>query len=99
LIPNGQKPLQVVDNRAAADFMLIDDSGSAGSCCDGEHIRINGGVAHPALDLSLSRTPPKHKIYVRFANFSEHDAAALFAVMWRKAHGGPATSRKIAARN
>lgn len=94
--------LQVVDDPAAADFMLIDDSGSAGSCRDAanvNNIRINAGVANPDLTVSLSRAPARHKIYVRSANFSERDAAALFAVMWRNAQAGPAASRKIAARD
>jgi len=94
--------LQVVDDPAKADFMLIDDSGSAGSCSDAatvNNIRINSGAADAGLTVALSRAPAEHKIYVRSASFSERDAAALFAVMWRNAQAGPAAGHKIAARD
>ncbi len=94
--------LQVVDDPATADFMLIDDGEAAGGCRDAttvNSIRINAGVPRPDMTVSLSREPADHKIYVRSASFSERDAAALFAVMWRNAqnHSGP--GRKIAARD
>jgi len=94
--------LQVVDNPGKADFMLIDDSGSAGNCRDAatvNNIRVNFGVADPDLTVALSRAPAKHRIYVRSASFSARDAAALFAVMWRNAKAGPATGHKVAARD
>jgi len=94
--------MQVVDNPAAADFLLIDDSKSAGSCRDATEvtsIRIDSGVPHPDLTVSLSRAPADHKIYVRSANFSERDAAALLAVIWRNAQDYTAGARKVVARN
>ena len=37
----------------------------------------------PDLTVALSREPADHKIFVQSANFTEQDAAALFAVIWR----------------
>jgi hypothetical protein len=94
--------LQVVDDPGKADFLLIDDNGSAGSCRDAatvNNIRINGGVADADLTVALSRAPAEHKIYVRSASFSERDAAALFAVMWRNAQTGAGAGGKIATRD
>jgi hypothetical protein len=92
--------LQVVDDPATADFMLIDDSASASDCRDVvtvNSIRINAGGTDPDLTVSLSREPAEHRIYVRSANFSERDAAALFAVMWRNAQNGRSPTHKIAS--
>lgn len=94
--------LQVVDDPATADFMLIDDSASANSCHDAatvNSIRVNAADADPDLTVSLSHEPAEHKIYVRSANFSERDAAALFAVMWRNAQNGKPPNHKFAARD
>ena len=36
--------------------------------------------------MTLSRTAADYKIYVRSANYTEQDAAALFAVIWQNSH-------------
>jgi hypothetical protein len=80
--------MQIVDDPAAADFVLVDD-GDAGSACQGavETIRIDNKAGSPDLTVALSRNAADYKIYVRSERFSAQDAAALFAVMWRDARG------------
>jgi hypothetical protein len=78
--------MQIVDDPAAADFVLVDDS-DAGDACKAataiSSIRIDPAAANPDLTVALSRTQADYKIYVRSANYSEQDAAALFAVIWQ----------------
>lgn len=84
--------MQVVDNAAAADFVLVDD-GDANTCGNAsavESIRIDpaaagGPGAKRGLTVALSRAPADYKIYVHSANYSEQDAAALFAVILQNA--------------
>ena len=78
--------MQIVDDPAAADFVLVDD-GDTGNACQGsvETIRLDSAASNPDLTVELSRAVADYKIYVRSARFSAQDAAALFAVMWRKA--------------
>jgi hypothetical protein len=80
--------LQIVDDPAAADFVLVDD-GDTGAACNAataiSSIRIDPVARQPDLTVALSRAPADIKIYVRSANFSEQDAAALFAVIWQNA--------------
>jgi hypothetical protein len=81
--------MQVVDSPAAADFVLVDDSDSGSSCKNVstiETIRVDPTAAKPDMTVTLSRAPADYKIYVRSANFTEQDAAALFAVIWRDAN-------------
>jgi len=75
--------LQVVDDPAIADFVLVDDEVSA--CPSGmplKSVRIDPAAAAPDLTVALSRAPAARKIYVKSARFSEQQAAALFAVGW-----------------
>jgi hypothetical protein len=78
--------MQIVDDPATADFMLVDEDES-GSVCSGtvETIRLDSHASNPDLTVALSHDAADYKIYVRSARFSAQDAAALFAVMWRKA--------------
>ena len=94
--------MQLVDEPAGADFILIDDSAS-GQACDGaatvSSIRLDSGAAHPDLTVALSRTPAAIKIYVHSARYSPQDAAALFAVMWRKHPADMAPGLRVADRS
>ena len=81
--------MQVVDDPAAADFVLVDDSDADSACKAAtavESIRVDSAAAKPNLTVALSRAPADYKIYVRSANYSEQDAAALFAVIWLNAN-------------
>ncbi|MFN3658496.1 MAG: hypothetical protein ACK4UO_14700 [Pseudolabrys sp.] len=84
--------MQVVDDPAAADFVLVDDGGM--SCPNAGRVRsVRLDPAAPKADvtLALTRTSGDYKIYAKSAGFSEHDAAALFAAIWND-------SRKTARR-
>lgn len=87
--------MQIVDDPAAADFVLIDD-GDGGNACHGavETIRLDNKAGNPDLTVALSRAAAGYKIYVRSARFSAQDAAALFAVMWRNARGAGAVAAR-----
>lgn len=78
--------VQMVDTPDKADFVLIDDvSGGPGSAC-GPLVKTIGLIngARP-VDMIVGLAPDAasadYKLYVRSARFSQHDAAALFAVI------------------
>jgi hypothetical protein len=80
--------MQLVDNPAQADFVLVDDADTVGTCKGAasiERIRLDPAAARPELTVALSRAPADYKIFVHSAYYSDEDAAALFAVMWHKA--------------
>ena len=94
--------VQLTDDAAAADFVLLDDGIAAGACPGGtaiQSIRLDPAAAHPDLTIALSRAPDAYKIYVRSAGFSQQDAAALFAAIWRNAGKTAGSGREFAARN
>lgn len=85
--PNPGLRMQAVDDPAAADFVLVDD-GDVSVCRNAgviESIRIDPAAANPSLTVALSRAPADYKIYVKSANYSEQDGAALFAVILQRA--------------
>lgn len=76
--------LQLVNNPAVADFVLVDDGDKPAACHDAgpiKSIRLDNASANPDLTVALSQAPAPHKIYVRSAHYTAQDAAALFAVM------------------
>jgi hypothetical protein len=80
--------MQLVDDPAAADFVLVDDSDAGNACKTAfaiRSVRIDQAAPNADLTVALSRAEADTKIYVRSANFSEQDAAALFAVIWLNA--------------
>jgi hypothetical protein len=97
--------LQLVDDPAAADFVMVDDGDTVGACTEAntiETIRLDPHAAKADLTVALSRTPAAYKIYVRSASFSEQDAAALFAAIWNSARKDARSSgfgREFATRN
>lgn len=94
--------MQLTDDAAAADFVLVDD-GDAASDCTGaaaiQNIRLDPAAADADLTVALSRAPADYKIYVRSIRFSQQDAAALFAVIWQNAGKTAGSGREFAARN
>lgn len=80
--------MQMVDDPAAADFVLVDD-GDASEACKAagsiKTIRIDAAAAEPDVTVAMTRTAADYKVFVKSSNFSEQDAAALFAVIWRSA--------------
>lgn len=83
--PRPNLRMQLVDDPAAADFVLVDDGESG--VCDGavETIRLDSEARNPDLTVALSGEAADYKLYVRSPRFSAQDAAAFFAVMWRNA--------------
>ena len=93
--------LQLTDDVAAADFVLVD--GDAGSACTGaaavQNIRLDAQGGRADLTVALSRAPAPYKIYVQSAAYSAQDAAALFAAIWRHGRKTAGSGREFAARN
>ena len=86
--PSPNLRIQVVDDPAAADFVLVDDGDAADACQTAaaiKSIRIDPAARHADLTIALSRAAADYKIYVRSVNYTEQDAAALFAVIWQDA--------------
>jgi hypothetical protein len=79
--------MQIVDDPADADFVLVDDGESG--ICDGavETIRLDSTAGNPDLTVALSQDAAEYKLYVRSPRFSTQDAAAFFSVMWHNARG------------
>jgi hypothetical protein len=78
--------LQLVDDPAAADFVMVDDGDATQSCSGAASLKtvhVDPAVLTPDLTVALSRADADYKVYVRSTSFSEQDAAALFAVIWQ----------------
>lgn len=91
--------LQLVDAPDAADFVLLDDADNADACRAAntvKTIRIDAAAANPDITVTLSKqaSAGDHKIYVRSAQFTGFDAAALFAVIWKNSHGREALAQR-----
>ncbi len=99
--PKPSLRMQLVDDPAAADFVLVDDGDLDNACKAAtaiKSVRVDPAAANPDLTVALSRAEADYKIYVRSANFSEQDAAALFAVIWQTARK-TASGREFAERH
>ena len=89
--PRADLHMQLVNDPADADFVLVGDGDDA-SCHDARavrSIRIDAEAEKPDLTVALSKhlAAGGYKIYVRSASFSAQEAAALFAVIWKSEHG------------
>jgi hypothetical protein len=76
--------LQLVDDPAIADFVMADDGEAPQACAAGslKTVRLDDGAQHPDVTVALSRGEGGSKVFVHSANFTEQEAAALFAVIW-----------------
>jgi len=81
--------MQLVDRAEHADFVLVDDVGDEpGTCKSARTVTHDGAVGKPDVTVQLS-TDAKgadYRLYVRSARFSQQDAAALLAAMWKADH-------------
>jgi hypothetical protein len=82
--------MQLVDRPEMADFVLVDDfSGEEQSPCRSSTpirtVSLDADVAKPdvTVDLSAKADAAHYKIYVHSVRFSQQDAAALLAAMWK----------------
>jgi hypothetical protein len=89
--------IQLVNDPATADFVMVDDNNGATACRNVgaiKSIRLDAEAAKPDLTVALSRTAAPYKIYVHSARYTPQDAAALFAVMRQDAR-----DKEVAARD
>jgi hypothetical protein len=81
--------VQWVDRAEIADFVLVDDGDRNGptTCRSTAPIRtvaFDTDVLKPDVTVKLSAEPAAdYKIYVQSARFSQQDAAALVAAIWK----------------
>ena len=80
--------MQLVDRAEIADFVLVDDfSGRPAPCRSSTPIRtvaLDADTANPTSRSICRPTPaPRLQIYVHSVRFSQQDAAALLAAMWK----------------
>jgi fructose-specific component phosphotransferase system IIB-like protein len=82
--------MQVVDRPEIADFVLVDDfSAAPASACRASGslrtVKVDGGMRAPDVTVSLSaaEAAPDYKVYVHSVRYSQQDAAALLAVLWK----------------
>jgi hypothetical protein len=81
--------MRLVDRAEMADFVLVDDfSGAASACRSSTRIRTVQWQADTELpDVTVRLTadpgPADYTLYVHSARFSQQDAAALLAAIWK----------------
>ena len=82
--------IRLVDSAEKADFVLVDDfsAGEQAPCRSSTPIRtvaLDADTAKPDVTVTLSADTafPDYKIYVHSVRFSQQDAAALLAAMWK----------------
>jgi hypothetical protein len=80
--------MQIVDDPAAADFVLVDEDDAVQACKTAasiKTIRIDSAAAEPDVTVAMTRGAADYKVFVKSTTFTDEDAAALFAVIWRNA--------------
>lgn len=82
--------MQLVDRAEIADFVLVDDfgSGEPSGCRSSTPIRtvtLDPDTASPDVTVRLSddSAGANYRIYVHSVRYSQQDAAALLAAMWK----------------
>ena len=82
--------MQLVDSAEIADFVLVDDfSGKEQAPCRSSTpirtVALDAEAAKPdvTVNLSADAAASDYKIYVHSVRFSQQDAAALLAAMWK----------------
>jgi hypothetical protein len=82
--------MRLVDSAEKADFVLVDDfsTNEQAPCRSATPIRtvaLDADTAKPDVTVTLSADAAlsDYKIYVHSVRFSQQDAAALLAAMWK----------------
>ncbi|MBX9842082.1 MAG: hypothetical protein K2Z80_09785 [Xanthobacteraceae bacterium] len=82
--------MQLVDRAENADFVLVDDfSGNEPSTCKSatpiRTVTLDAAAGTPDVTVHLSADAKgaDYRLYVHSARFSQRDAAALLAAMWK----------------
>src|SRR5204862_376830 len=93
--------MRLVDSAEIADFVLVDDfSGKEQAPCRSSTpirtVTLDADTAKPdvTVQLSADATASDYKIYVHSVRFSQHDAAALLAAMWKTSQRREALNRE-----
>ncbi len=88
--PRPDLRMQLVDRAEIADFVLVDDFGATelDACRSSTPIRtvkLDAAAHTPDVTVNLSADAggADYKIYVHSVRFSQQDAAALLAAMWK----------------
>jgi hypothetical protein len=88
--PRPDLRMQLVDSAELADFALVDDfSGREPRPCRSSTpirtVALDADTTAPdvTVNLSAAATASDYKIYVHSVRFSQQDAAALLAAMWK----------------
>lgn len=80
--------MQIVDDPATADFVLVDEDDAVQACKTAgsiKTIRIDAAAVEPDVTVAMTRGAADYKVFVKSSAFTDEDAAALFAVIWRTA--------------
>ena len=92
--------MRLVDRPEIADFVLVDDfsAGQPSSCRSATRIqtvKLDAETPSPDVTVDLSGGPgrPDYTLYVHSVRFSQQDAAALLAAIWKAGQ-----RRELAAR-
>jgi hypothetical protein len=78
--------MNIAQGPDSADFVMLDESDRGNSCANSGDVATIALGAKDAADLTIALTDDAdadYKIFVRSDNFSQREAAALFAVMLR----------------
>jgi hypothetical protein len=85
--------MRLVERPEIADFVLVDDfSGKSGASCRSstgiKTVKLDSDTSTPDVTVNLSAGdgPADYKLYVHSVRFSQQDAAALLAVIWKTEH-------------
>jgi hypothetical protein len=94
--------MQLIDDPSQADFVLVDDGETDDSCKAARtmrSVRLDPAASAPDLTIALSHDDAPYKIYLHSAHYTEQDAAALFAAIWRNARKTASAGREFAERH
>jgi hypothetical protein len=94
--PRPDLRMQLVDRPEIADFVLVDDGAGAESACPSSTpirtVALDDQAAAPDVLVQLSPdNAADYRIYIRSARFSQHEAAALLAAIWKSDRRGEVT--------
>lgn len=94
--PRPDLRMQLVDRPEIADFVLVDDGGSAETACPSSTpartVALDEQSATPDVMVRLSSdTGADYRLYVRSARYSQYEAAALLAAIWQSDRRGEVT--------
>ena len=88
--PAADLRMRLVDRPEIADFVLVDDFSGAeqdacGSSTPVQTVKLDPAAEKPDVIVNLSADPGPAdlRIYIHSVRFSQHDAAALLAAMWK----------------